>query len=189
MLRDLVVKARSYRRFQQNVALSEKTLRDLTDLARLSGSGGNLQPLKYMLSWTKEKNETIFSTLAWARYIKDWGGPAEGERPTGYIAMLGDKQISQSFFYDAGIASQNIMLGAAELGLGGCLLGSIDRVKLRQALSIPETLEILLVIALGKPSETVVLEPLGADGDIKYWRDAGSVHHVPKRSLDSIIIG
>ncbi len=188
MIRDLVLKARSYRRFHESERISEKTLRELVDLARQSGSGGNLQPLKYILSWQPEKNALIFPTLAWARYLKDWGGPKEGERPAAYIVMLGDKTITQSFNYDAGIASQSTMLGAAEQGLGGCLIGSIDRVALRKALEIPENYEILLVIALGKPAEKVVLDPVGPDGNIKYWRDEHDVHHVPKRALDDIIL-
>jgi nitroreductase len=81
------------------------------------------------------------------------------------------------------------MLGAAEKGLGGCLIGSVNRPALRESLAIAEKYEIPLVIALGKPAEKVVIEPLAADGDIKYWRDERSVHHVPKRALDDIIIG
>ena len=188
MIRDLVLKARSYRRFEQKVAITEQTLRELVDLARQSGSAGNLQPMKYMISWQPEKNATIFPTLAWARLLKDWGGPKEGERPAGYIVMLGDKDISQSFFYDAGIASQSIMLGAAEKGLGGCLIGSVDRVALRSLLAIPEKFEILLVIALGKPAEKVVLDPVGPDGSVEYWRDEKDVHHVPKRALKDVIL-
>jgi nitroreductase len=189
MLRDLVIKNRSYRRFQQSATVSEATLRELVDLARLSGSGGNMQPLKFMLSCDEKKNAAIFATLAWARYLKDWGGPLEGERPAAYIVMLGDKEISQNFGNDTGIAAQSMTLGAAEKGLGGCLIGSINRPELRQILAIPERFEILLVVALGKPAETVVIDPVGPDGNIKYWRDEKSVHHVPKRALDDIIIG
>ena len=188
MLRVRVIRNRSYRRFQQNVAISEATLRELVDLARLSGSGGNLQPLKYILSWTPEKNAAIFPATAWARYLNDWGGPKEGERPAAYIVILGDKEVSQSFMHDAGIAVQSMMLGATEQGLGGCLIGSLDREALRETLVLAERFEIVLVLALGKPAETVVVDPVGADGSIKYWRDERSVHHVPKRSLDDIII-
>lgn len=188
MLRDLVIKNRSYRRFYQDVPIGESTLRELVDLARLSGSSANRQPLKFMLSWQAEKNAQIFPLLAWAGYLKDWGGPVEGERPAAYIIILGDKEISQSFYYDAGIACQSMLLGATEKGLGGCMIGSIKRPELRQLLAIPERYEILLVIALGKPKETVVIEPVGPNGDIKYYRDAQGVHHVPKRSLDEIIL-
>jgi nitroreductase len=189
MIRDLVLKNRSYRRFHQEVAVDLETLRELVDLARLSASGANKQPLKYILSCDAEKNALIFPHLSWATYLRDWPGPAEGERPSAYIIILGDTEIRPSFGCDHGIAAQSILLGAVEKGLGGCIIGGVQKEGLRQALGIPPRYEILLVLALGKPKETVVIEPLGPDGDIRYWRDAQGVHHVPKRSLDEIIIG
>jgi len=189
MIRDLIPQNRSYRRFHQDVTIELETMRGLIDLARLSASGANLQPLKYALSCDPEKNKLIFSHLVWAGYLKDWPGPSEGEKPSGYIVILGDKNISSSFGYDPGIAAQSILLGAVEQGLGGCMFGSIHRDELRKALDIPEHLDILLVLALGKPKETVVIDPVGADGDIKYWRDEQGTHHVPKRSLNELIVG
>jgi nitroreductase len=189
MLRELILKNRSYRRFHQAVTIERETLRELVDLARLSASGSNLQPLKFMLSCDADKNAQIFACLGWAAYLKDWPGPVEGERPSAYIVVLGDKEISQSFSVNHGIAAQSILLGATEKGLGGCIIGSVDKQKLAQALEIPGRYEVLLVLALGKPKETVVLETVGPEGDIKYWRDSEGVHHVPKRSLDDIIIG
>jgi nitroreductase len=189
MLRKLVLKNRSYRRFHQQIPVSLETLRELVDLARVSASGANLQPLKYILSCDPTINALIFANLAWAGYIKDWPGPEEGERPAAYIIILGDKTISQSFGCDHGIAAQSILLGATEIGLGGCMIGSIRRAELSQAMSIPREYELLLVIALGEPKETVVLETVGPGGDIKYWRDEQGIHHVPKRSLEEIIVG
>ena len=189
MIRDLVLENRSRRRFDQEAAVKVETLRELVDLARLSASGGNLQPLKYVLSCDPAMNARVFETLAWAGYLKDWPGPEEGERPAAYIIILGDKTISQSFGCDHGIAAQSILLGATERGLAGCMIGSIQKAELRQAIAIPAGCEILLVIALGQPKETVVLEEVGPTGDIRYWRDAQAIHHVPKRSLEEIIVG
>ncbi|MGQ9490561.1 MAG: nitroreductase family protein [Anaerolineae bacterium] len=188
MLADLILKNRSYRRFHQDVPVSLETLRELVDLARLSASARNLQPLRYILCTDRETNAAVFDTLAWAGYLKDWPGPVEGERPAAYIVVFGDKTLSQSFGVDHGIAMQSILLGAVEKGLGGCMIGSIQREKLRQILNIPERFEILNVVALGKPKETVVIDPVGPDGDIKYWRDKDQVHHVPKRALKDIIV-
>jgi len=188
MIRELVLRNRSYRRFYQEEKIDEQTLEGLVDLARNSASAGNLQSLKYILSREAEKNAAIFEHLRWAAYYKDWPGPAEGERPAGYIVILGDTEISRNFYCDHGIASQSILLGAVEKGLGGCIFASIDRDGLRKTLDIPERFEILLVIALGKPKEKVVLEKLAPGGDIKYWRDKEGVHHVPKRALDDIIV-
>ena len=189
MMRDLILKNRSYRRFYQEAAVDLETLRELVDLARLSASGGNQQPLKYVLSCEPHKNALIFSHLSWAAYLKDWPGPAEGERPSAYIVILGDKEITQAFGVNHGIAAQSILLGATEKGLGGCMIASVKRAELAEALHIPPRYEILLALALGKPKETVILEPLGPDGNIKYWRDTEGRHHVPKRTLDEIIIG
>ena len=189
MLRDLIVRTRSYRRFHQDVAVDRETLRQLVDLARHSASGANMQPLKYLLACESERNARIFPLLSWAGYLKEWPGPVEGERPAAYIVILGDKRLKESFDCDHGIASQSILLGATEHGLGGCIIATIQRRELRAMLGLEEHYEILLVLALGKPKEKVVLEQVGPDGDIQYWRDAEQVHHVPKRSLDELIIG
>ena len=189
MMKDLVLKNRSYRRFHEEAPVDLGTLRELVDLARLSASAANMQPLRYMLSCDAQRNAEIFDCLAWAAYLKDWPGPEAGERPSAYIVMLEDTRISHPLHIDHGIAAQSILLGATDRGLGGCMLGAIDKPRLRKALEIPAHYEILLVLALGKPRETVVVDAVGADGDIKYWRDSAGVHHVPKRRLDDIIVG
>jgi nitroreductase len=189
MLKELIHKNRSYRRFDQDVTVERETLRELVDLARHSAAAANRQPLKYVLSCDAETNGRIFPHTRWAGALRDWPGPAEGERPAAYIVILGDTEISKGFGCDHGIAAQSIMLGATEKGLGGCMLGALDRPKLREVLNIPEQYEILLVLALGKPAEKVVIEDLPPDGSINYWRDEESVHHVPKRALDDLIIG
>lgn len=189
VIADLVRKNRSYRRFCQEIPIALETLREVVGLTRYCASGGNLQPLKYILSCDPEKNALIFKHLEWAGYLKDWQGPPEGEKPSAYIIILGDASITTSFGCDHGIAGQTILLGATEKGLGGCMIASIKREELHEALAIPGDLKILLVLALGKPKETVVIDTLGPDGDIKYWRDSQAVHHVPKRPLKEIIVG
>ena len=189
MLKDLILANRSRRRFHQDTAIDLDTLKELVDLGRCSASGSNMQPLKYILSCTPEKNALIFSTLGWAGSLPDWPGPSDGERPSAYIVILGDTEISRSFNVDHGIAAQSILLGATERDLGGCMLGSAKREDLARLLEIPERYQILLVVALGKPREKVVLDVLEAGGDQRYWRDEEQTHHVPKRRLEDIIIG
>lgn len=188
MLKELIVKNRSRRRFFEETAIEMDTLKELVELARCSASGANRQPLKYLLSCDRQKNEAIFPNLFWAAALKEWPGPSEGERPSAYIIILGDKEISTVFGVDHGIAAQSILLGAVEKGLGGCMMGAINMDGLRQALQIPERYAILLVIALGEPKEQVVLETVGPDGQTNYWRDEQGGHHVPKRRLEEIIL-
>lgn len=186
--KDLVKNNRSYRRFDEKFAITRETLVELIGLARFAASGRNAQPLKYFLSNNEELNEQIFSTLAWAGYLKEWPGPEEGERPSAYIVVLLDRDISDHFLCDDGIAMQNILLGAVDKGLGGCIIRSINKPRLSVFLNLPDRFEIIDVIALGKPIEKVVITNVGDDGDIRYYRDENGIHYVPKRSLDELII-
>jgi nitroreductase len=189
MIENLIRKNRSCRRFYQNNAVNMQTLEGLVNLGRLSASAGNLQPLSYILSCNDKKNEEIFSCLTWAAYLKDWPGPEEGERPVAYIVVLLDTRIAKDPGCDHGIACQSIMLGAREKGLAGCMIGAVDREKLKQILDLTDQHKILLVVAIGKPKETVVIEPvLEPDKSIKYWRDEKGTHHVPKRNLQDVIV-
>lgn len=188
MIRDLIMNNRSYRRFYESEAIPMEKLREMVDLARFSATGGNFQPLKFMLSNDPETNKTIYPKLEWAGFLKDWEGPEEGERASAYVIILNDTEIRKSPGCDHGIAAQSILLGAVEMGYGGCMVGSIHREQLRADLKIPERYEISLVIALGRPKETVVLEEMNQDGSIEYYRTEDGVHHVPKRSLDSIVV-
>ena len=183
MLNDLVLKNRSCRRFYQDVTMELETLRELVNLGRLSASGGNRQALKYILSNDPRRNSLIFKNITLA------GNPGEDEAPTAYIVILGDKTISSTFGCDHGIAAQSILLGAVEKGFGGCMVGLIKREDLTKALKIPPQLEILLVLILGKPKEAPVIESTFKDGTNMSWVDDEGVRHIPKRSLDDIIVG
>ena len=188
ILHDLVRKCRSYRRFNENRVISRDELTDLVALARLSPSARNGQPLRFILSTEQATNECIFPLIAWAGYLKEWDGPESGERPTGYIVVVSNESASGGhLLFDAGLAVQSILLGAVEKGLGGCIIGAYSKEKLKKAIPIPAGYEPLYIIALGEPVEEVVIEPL-KDGNIKYWRDENSVHHVPKRDISELIL-
>ncbi len=186
-VKKLVKKNRSYRRFYNSYKVPKKLLVELVDIARLTPSARNLQPLKYFISCDKDTNEKIFSTLSWAGYLKPGGIEiAPEERPSAYIVILGDKRISDNFMVDAGISAQTILLAAVEKKLGGCIVATIKKDILRNLIPENENYEILLVIALGKQKEKVVIEEMKGN-DVKYWR-TDMIHHVPKRSLKEILL-
>lgn len=188
MIKDLILKNRSYRRFYQDKLIETSALRELVDLARLSPSGRNIQSLKYILSNTEDKNNKIYEYIHWAGYYKDWDGPKEGEKPSAYIVVVKDNSLGMSMIQDQGIAVQSILLGAVEKGIGGCIIGNIDKKNLSETLKLDEKYEIVLVLALGYPKEEVVIEEINENYDVKYWRDENEVHHVPKRTLDELIL-
>ncbi|MCK9627546.1 MAG: nitroreductase family protein [Bacteroidales bacterium] len=179
-------KNRSYRRFYQEVEISEAELIKMVDAARLSPSSRNAQPIKFFISNDRNMNGSIFPNLAWAGYLKDWNGPEEGERPSAYIILLHDKNISSTYSCDNGIFAQSILLQAVDMGFGGCMIASFKKEAITELLKLPENLEPIMVIALGKPKEIVIVDDI-KDGDIKYWREENRNHHVPKRTLDELI--
>ncbi len=184
----LVAQARTFRRFNSSVTVDSRTLRELIELARLSPSSRNMQPLRYIPVNTVAARESLFGCLKWAGALEDWSGPTESERPGGYIIILGDTLISPGFSCDHGIVAQTMKLGAQVRGLGSCIVGSVDRERVHELFNIDKRYEILLVLALGEPAEDVMIEPLPGDGNFNYWRDDNDVHHVPKRSLQEIIL-
>ncbi|RUT72897.1 nitroreductase family protein [Ancylomarina longa] len=187
MLKDLVLKNRSYRRFYESESISLDQIRSWINLARLGASGRNAQTLKYKIILSEKKKKHVFDTLAWAGYLKDWNGPVEGERPAAYVIMLNDEKIGKNYFCDDGIAVQNLLLGAVESGFGGCILRAFKETDLRAVLDLPDQYKIIQVLALGKPKEEVVVEDI-QDGNFKYWRDENQIHHVPKRTLQELIL-
>jgi len=191
MLQDLVMKNRSYRGFDESVAISEETLREFVALARITPSSTNLQPIKYLLSWTRETNDKIFPYTRWAGKLSHLKLPREGHHPTAYIVLCIDTKLAPNtlpFYRDIGIVAQTMLLAAAEKGLGGIMIGSFDKEAIRREFALADHLEPNLVIALGQPDEFIMLEN-AKNGDVSYYRDEYDNHHVPKRPLDELIIG
>jgi nitroreductase len=185
--KEMVLRNRSYRRFEAGHRVALPELEALVALARCTPSAANRQPLKYVLSCEQACNARIFETLKWAAALPEWPGPEPTERPSAYIVVLLDTTISKTADVDVGIAAQTILLGAVEHDLGGCMFLNIRREALVQSLGLPAHLAVALVIALGKPVERIVLEDRPADGPLTYYRDPDRTHHVPKRTLAELI--
>ncbi len=187
-LHDLMKKCRTIRRFDESEEISRKTLLELVELAVLSPSTANMQPLRFFLVNDKERCNTITGQLGWAGALKDWEGPVEGERPSAYVIIVYDSHITKNPQPDSGIAAHAILLGAAERGLGGCMFGSIQRENLRKLLNMDQQYNISLAIALGFPSEKVVIDQISAGMDTRYYRDENDIHHVPKIVLKDLLL-
>ena len=184
MIYEKITSRRTIRKYAQKDVPQEVLLR-CVDSARLSPSGANRQPLKYIIVNDKELTKEVFSTLKWAGYLPDYQ-PSEHEMPRAYIVITLDKSISENSGHDAGIVAMSISMVAYDAGLGSCILGAVNREKLKEILKVPDGSDIVLVVALGYPAENPVADKV-KDGDIKYWLDEKGVLHVPKRSLEEII--
>ena len=184
MMYKKITDRRAIRKYtQKNVP--EEILLKCVNAARLSPSSTNRQPLKYVIVNDQELLKVVFSTLSWAGYLPEYQ-PSEEEMPRAYIVILLDKNIRQNCGHDAGIAAMSISMVAYDEGLGSCILGAVDREKLRGILNVPDDLDVVLVVALGYPNEDPIADEI-RDGDIKYWLDENGVLHVPKRDLKDIV--
>lgn len=184
MIKDLIKNTRSYRRFDSNHKISREELLEIVNMGRISSCGGNKQVLKYAVFNEQADLDKIFPYLKWAGSLKDWDGPTEEERPTGYIFVYRGEDVKGLADFDCGIASANMLLTAYEMGLGGCMFKSYGKVEEEYTF---EGQSLMLVIALGKPVENVVLEDV-KDGVTQYYRDEEKTHHVPKRTLEEVVL-
>ena len=89
----LVRRARTCRRFDESMRVPREFLLELAELAHLAPCGANAQRLRFHVVSGSEDCARVFDELAWAGALKDWPGPAEGERPTGYIAILAERAV------------------------------------------------------------------------------------------------
>lgn len=189
--KELVTKNRSYRGFDHSRKVTREELLEMVDCARLSASSVNRQPMKYYLAYEPEAVETIQPLTHWARALPDMTLPHPGKEPTAFIVICLDKSISQNekiYTRDLGIVAQTILLAAVEMGLGGCMIGNFSRDRIREAIDLAPTLEPMLILAIGKPDEKIVLTELPESGNTAYYRDENDVHYVPKRALADLIV-
>ena len=185
-MRELILKARSYRRFIENKRLEKTTLNEIVDSVRNTASARNIQPLKYATICSEELCDKLFPTLIWAGYLEN-GAPKLGDRPTGYIIIFNDKNIAPNSLWDQGIVSQTISLCATEKGLGCCILASVNREQAKEVIQFSDNLEIALIIAIGYPNEDIQIVEM-QDNNYKYYRDENGIHYVPKRTFEEVYI-
>lgn len=188
--RDLVENNRSYRGFDESYTFTKEQMEDFVDLTRYTASSVNAQPLKYYIAYEKDEVELIRPMTRWARALPELDLPHKNHHATGFIIICQDTDISSNlarYQKDIGIVAQTILLSAVEQGLGGCMIGNFTPSEVKEKLNLADNLAPMLIVALGKPDEKIVITDI-VDDQINYYRDENDVHYVPKRNLKDIII-
>lgn len=192
MFSELVEKSRTVRSFDETRPVTAEDLYKIIDCARMVPCARNAQPLKYRLVTGRDECSKLVGMTRWAAALPELGLPGEGHYPTAFIAVCVDTEIMPEngmwVRFDAGIASQTIMLKAAEMGYGACILGSFPPEALKSELSLGDRFAPVVLIALGVPAEKAELCEIGEDGSISYFRNGDGIHCVPKRSVEELII-
>lgn len=191
MLKDLIIANRSYRGYDETYNFTREQLISYIDLTRFTASSVNAQPLKYHIAYKKDEVELILSMTKWARALPDMKLPHDNMHPTGFIVICQDMNVSDNlarYQKDIGIVAQTILLAATEENLGGCMIGNFSPDEVKEKLSLPYHIQPVLIIALGKPAEKIVIKEIDNGESIKYYRDENDIHYVPKRKLNDILL-
>ena len=171
-LESLMRRNRSYRGYDKQYVVHRRQLETIVRVNTLLASGMNAQRLRFRL-------------VKMGAALKELHLPLPGTEPESFIIVCATAGESPVLDIDLGISAQSMLLKAVELGLGGLIIRNFDAAALREALSLP--LDPLLVIAIGKPSETVQLVTVGQNDSLSYYRKDG-IHFVPKLSIDELTI-
>ena len=189
---EAVTKRRSIREFK-DMPVPYDILERCVNAARLAPTARNLQLCEHIIVDDEQLLPQVLDAVgSWFGVPRPKDGWSPGRRPKAYIVTLINVQLGAkrgvdrtSTNYDVGIAVENMALVALEQGIGSCIIVGIVRDKLRHVLNIPDKYEIAMMLALGFPDESPVLEV--ATDSIKRWVDSEGVRHIPKRELKDII--
>ena len=191
MIKDLVIKSRSYRGYDESRRVSREELAELVDCARFAPSSVNGQPFKYLLVYEKEQVDRLQALTGWARALPDMKLPHPGKCPTAFIVICQNTEWDSNlnrYLRDVGAVAQTMLLAATEKGLGGIMIGNFSPDRVAQAMNLPESIVPMLIVAIGRPDEKIVLTEIEEGQSIKYYRDEQDVHYVPKRKLEDILL-
>lgn len=186
MIMETLKKIRSHRSFTKK-KISMEELEKMVESTRYASSTRNAQKLRYVLINDEELCKKIFPLVKFAGAIP-WN-PTIEEAPTAYILMCSENPLvnftERSLYFDMGIASQNIMLVANEMGYAGCIIGSYNKPEVDKLVGLPEGYVSHTLLTLGEPKDTVTITE-AIDGNTTYFRDDNNHHFVPKLSLEDI---
>ena len=156
-LTQLVENRRSIRSYKVGMAVAKNDLEEMIKCAIEAPSWKNSQTARYYVVNTPEmltkvrsealpefnqNNSANAGALIITAFEKTRSGFERDGKPTNEI---GDEWGA----YDLGLANQLLILKAKELGLDTLIMGIRDAQKLRELLSIPDSQEVVSVIAVG----------------------------------------
>lgn len=179
-----LVKLRRTIRFYENRKVPVRELMNLIEIARFAPSGSNKQPIRYIIIDNEDTAKKIFDVTRYGGAVTPRRNPVWGvNAPRSFIAVTSAKGGS---VVDASCAIQNILLGAADNGLGCCWIGAFNKEEAKKILDLGEETELHFLIAVGYPAETPQSEDISSDQSTAYYLDDNNVLHVPKIKTEDI---
>jgi nitroreductase len=178
---EIIKKRRSIRKFR-NLTVPYDKLEKLVESARLAPSVMNLQPLEYIIVENAQLVKEVFDCTEWKNYVFE-SGPKKGEEPKTYIVVLIKNAELKHAEFDAGLATENILLAAQNEGIASCCLGAVEWTRINRILKIPTEYYAKMLIALGYPKQ----EATYTDAEDKKIRSVNGKIIVSKEPLSKIL--
>ncbi|MGQ9699894.1 MAG: nitroreductase family protein [Candidatus Bipolaricaulaceae bacterium] len=143
---EFITRRRSVRKFLAEPIPREK-LEVLLRAAMAAPSAMNRQPWEFLVLTERAKIREVCTAHPYAKFGVDAGA---------VIIPIGKPGRNSYFFQDMAAAVENLLLAAANLGLGATWCGMDEKRQevLRPILGLPEDYWIFAVIPVGRPAET-----------------------------------
>ena len=168
----LIQERRSVRKYAAGTELTEETLREIIEDARLAPSWKNSQTARCHVALTPEARAKVSDCLLFGNskvtenscayivtsFVRDIAGFTKGVADNEMGNLVGA--------YDLGLYNAYLVLKAKDAGYDSLIMGLRDADALREVLSIPEDEEICMVIALGARDEEPALRPRKTSAEI-----------------------
>ena len=182
----LLRKNRSHRAFDTSYIVAMRQLETIVAVNPKLPSGRNAQTLRFKLLDAQSGGEDFCRYLHLGGYLPELHLPAPGTEPKAFIIICSTEPESPIVDIDLGISLQSMALKAVEIGLNALIVKAFNKKEIKETLGLPS--DPLAVLAIGKGTETIVLDEVPAGSDLRYYRDADGIHHVPKITVSDLLI-
>ena len=151
-VKETIEKRRAYRSLKP-VEITDKLIKDLAYYASLAPSCYNRQPWRYVFVRNKGKLKELFQALSkgneWAMKSSLVVAVCSKDK---FDCIIGERRY---YLFDTGLSVAFMILRATELGLVAHPIAGYDPEKVKDVLNIPEDLEVITLIIIGKHSEQI----------------------------------
>ena len=180
----LLQRNRSHRAYDVSFQVREDQLRRIIGVNRYTPSARNQQVLRFRMVLSDEA-EKVLPHIRLGAALPELNLPQKGSEPRAFIIICSIAEESRFVDIDLGIAAQSMLLQATEIGLNGICIAAFDKQRIKEQFNLPY--EPLMILAIGRGKDNIVLTEIKANESHNYYRKDG-IHYVPKLSFEELII-
>lgn len=184
-LDELLLRNRSHRGYLKDYVVKREELERIVGVCSKLASGCNQQVLRYHLVTRGEESEHVLQCIRLGAALPELHLPLPGTEPEAFIIACCGVPESKLVDMDLGIALQSMSLKAVEMGLNALIIGAFNKAEVKTLL--PDGMEPLAILAVGKGIEKIELVPIAPGESHAYYRQEG-VHYVPKVQAKDLIV-